>query len=118
MALRNIDTEKFGEISEAAQSQVSAINKDIENLRLSLQLTDDPAERQQLLDAIKILLSARFTVLREELEKLKSTLDDDDYDRALRGINLAEQVAIENLDTEKFSEISAEAQKQVDLYQW
>ena len=65
LSLKNLDTEKFGIISEAAQEQVNFINKDIENLRLSLQLTDDPAERQAILDAIKILTQARFGILRE-----------------------------------------------------
>ena len=46
LALENLDTEKFDAISAEAEKQVTAINTDIENLRLSLQLTDDPAERQ------------------------------------------------------------------------
>ena len=115
LALENIDTEKFSEISAAAQEQVNAINTDIENLRLSLQLTEDSTERQQILDAIRILTIARFSVLRDELEKIKESLDPEDYNRALTGINLGEQVALRNIDTEKFSEISAEAQKQVNF---
>ena len=114
LALENLDTEKFDAISAEAQKQVTAINTDIENLRLSLQLTDDPAKRQAILDAIRILTVARFTVLREELEDIKDSLDPEDYNRALKGINLGEQVALSNIDTEKFDEISAEAMKQVE----
>ena len=115
LALENIDTETFSAISAEARKQVDFINGTIENLRLSLQLTDDPAEAQQILDAIRILTASRFTVLRAELEKLKDTLDDDEYDQALKGLNLAEQVALDQIDTEKFGVISAEAQKQVDF---
>ena len=113
VALDNIDTEKFSAISEAAQMQVASINTDIENLRLALQLTDDPAERQGILFAIRILTKARFAVLREELEKIKDTLSDEDYQQALTGINLSEQVAVRNIDTERFGEISEAAQAQV-----
>ena len=42
VALDAIDTEKFDIISAEAQRQVGLINGAIENLRLSLQLTDDP----------------------------------------------------------------------------
>ena len=55
-----------------------------------------------------------LAVLREELENIKDSLDPEDYNRALRGINLGEQVALSNIDTEKFDEISAEAMRQVE----
>ena len=113
VALEAIDTEKFGIISAEAQRQVNFINGSIENLRLSLQLTDDPTEIQQILDAIKILTAARFDVLRQELVSIRSNLTDEEYTQALKGLNLGEQVALKNLDAEKFSAISAEAQKQV-----
>ena len=115
LALENLDTEKFAAVSEAAAEQVAFINGNIENLRLAIQLTDDPAEQQQLLDAIKILVMARFDVLREELEKIRTTLSDAEYEQALKGLNLGEQLALENLDTEKFEVISQEAQRQVGL---
>ena len=84
-------------------------------MRLAFELTDDPTERQQILDAIKILISARFDVLRDELEKIRKNLKPGEYEQALKGFNLAEQVALNNIDTEKFAEISAKAQGQVDL---
>ena len=115
LALENLDTEKFDAVSEAAAEQVAFINGNIENLRLAIQLTDDPAEQQQILDAIKILVMARFDVLREELEKIRETLSDAEYNQALTGLNLGEQLALENLDTEKFDLISQEAQRQVGL---
>ena len=115
VALENIDTEKFSEISTEAQKQVDFINGSIENLRLSFQLTDDPAEQQQILDAIKVLTRSRFQILRDELEAIRETLKPEDFQQALRGINLGEQLALENLDTEKFAGISADAQRQVDL---
>ena len=115
LALQNITNEQFASISAEARKQADFINGSIENLRLSIQLTDDPTEHQQILDAIKILTAQRFDVLRDELEKLKDTLDDDKYDQALKGINLAEQVALDKIDTEKFSEISEAAQEQVDF---
>ena len=115
LALENIDTEKFNTISTEARKQVDFINTDIENLRLAFQLADDPTERQQILDAIKILISARFDVLRDELEKIRKNLKPGEYKQALKGFNLAEQVALNNIDTEKFAEISAKAQGQVDL---
>ena len=114
LALSNLDTEKFEAISAAAEKQVTAINTDIENLRLSLELTDNPTERQQILDAIRILTVARFTVLREELENIKDSLDPEAYNRAVRGINLGEQVGLSNIDTEKFDEISAAAMRHVE----
>ena len=43
VAIQNLDTEKFSEISAEAQKQTDFINGSIENLRLSLELTDDPA---------------------------------------------------------------------------
>ena len=115
LALENIDTQKFGVISAEAQGQVDFINGGIENLRLALQLTDDPAEQQQIIDAIKVLTSARFSVLREELFSIRDSLDPEEFDQALTGINLGEQLSLENLDTEKFQAISEEAQGQVNL---
>ena len=67
LALQNLDTEKFEVISQEAQRQVGLINGAIENLRLSLELTDDPTKSQQILDAIKILTAKRFDVLIQEL---------------------------------------------------
>ena len=52
-------------------------------------------------------------MLRGELEALRETLKPEQYQQALKGLNLAETLALENLDTEKFDAISAEAQKQV-----
>ena len=115
LALDNLDTEKFDVISAAAQAQVDFINRDIENLRTAFELADDPAERQQILDAIKILTQARFDILREELEAIRERLKPEDYQQALTGLNLGETLAIENIDTEKFGVISAAAQKQVDF---
>ena len=54
-ALANIDAQALQAISDEAQEQVAFINGSIENLRLSLQLTDDPAEVQAILEAIKVL---------------------------------------------------------------
>ena len=115
LSLKNLDTEKFGIISEAAQEQVDFINKDIENLRLSIQLTDDPTQRQAILDTIKILTQARFDILREELEAIRDRLSPEEYKQAVRGLNLGETLALENIDTEKFGVISEAAQKQVDF---
>ena len=115
LALRNIDTEKFAAISAEAQSQVDFLNGSIENLRTAFELTDDPAERQAILDAIKIILMQRFTILRTELENIRESLSPEDYEQALKGLNLGEQLTLENLDTEKFAIISAEAQAQVDF---
>ena len=115
LAIENIDTEKFAAISAEAQTQVDFVNGGIENLRLSIQLTDDPTERQQILDAIKILLMQRFTILRTELENIRESLDPEDYDQALTGLNLGEQLSLQNLDTEKFAIISEAAQEQVDF---
>ena len=115
VALEKLDTEKFTTISEDAQRQVNFINKDIENLRLAFQLTDDPTQRQQILDAIKTLTRGRFDILREELEAIRESLKPEEYQQALKGLNLAEQLALENLDTEKFDLISQEAEKQVNL---
>ena len=115
LAIEQLDTEKFSAISQEAQHQVSFINTSIENLRLSLQLTDDPNEIQAILDAIKILTRGRFQLLRDELEAIRHTLTDDEYTQALQGLNLGEQVALKNLDAEKFSAISAEVQKQVQF---
>ena len=115
LALNNIDTEKFGIISAAAQEQVGFINTDIENLRTAFELTDDPAERQAILDTIKILTQARFDILREELESIRENLSPEDYQQALKGLNLGETLALENIDTEKFGVISEAAQKQVDF---
>ena len=91
------------------------MNGGIENLRLSIQLTDDPTERQAILEAIKILLMQRFTILRTELENIRESLDPEDYQQALTGLNLGETLALENLDTEKFAIISEAAQEQVDF---
>ena len=115
VALDAIDTEKFGIISAEAQRQVGLINGAIENLRLSLQLADDPNEMQSILEAIKKLTRGRFAILRKELEDIRETLSPEEYQQALEGLNLGEQLAIEQLDTEKFSAISAEAQKQVSF---
>ena len=115
LALENLDTEKFGVISEAAQKQVAFINTSIENLRLSLELTSDPAEVQSILDAIKTLTRGRFQVLRDELGAIRSTLTDEEYQQALTGLNLGEQVALKNLDSQKFSAISDAAQQQVQF---
>ena len=115
LALENLDTEKFDAVSAEAQEQVTFINGSIENLRLAIQLSDDPAEQQQILDAIKVLVMARFDLLREELEQIRETLSDDEYEQALTGLNLGEQLSIQELDTEKFEVISQEAQKQVGL---
>ena len=115
VALENIDTEKFDAISAEATRQVDFINGSIENLRLSLELADDPTEAQQILDAIQVLTAARFQVLRDELNAIKDTLKPEEFEQALRGINLGEQLALENLDTEKFDAISAEADRQVGL---
>ena len=115
VALENLDTEQFTTISEDAQRQVNFINKDIENLRLAFQLTDNPTQRQQILDAIKTLTRGRFDILREELEAIRESLKPEEYQQALKGLNLAEQLALENLDTEKFDLISQEAEKQVNL---
>ena len=106
LALENLDTEKFDEISAAAAEQVSFINKDIENLRLAFELADDPTERQAILDTIKILTRARFDILREELEAIRERLKPEEYQQALRGLNLSETLALENIDTEKFGVIS------------
>ena len=115
LSIENLDTEKFAAISAAAQSQVDFVNGGIENLRLSIQLTDDPTERQAILEAIKILLMQRFTILRTELENIRESLDPEDYQQALKGLNLGETLALENLDTEKFAIISEAAQEQVDF---
>ena len=115
LALENIDTEKFEQISAVTAEQVGFINGQIENLRLAIQLTDDPAEQQQILNAIKVLVMARFDVLHDELEKIRETLSDAEYEQALTGLNLGEQLSLQNLDTEKFGVISAEAQRQVGL---
>ena len=85
------------------------INGAIENLRTSLELTDDPAQIQAILESIKTLTSARFDALRAELEAIRDTLSDAEYTQALEGLNLGEQLALENLDTEKFDAISAAA---------
>ena len=53
LPLKNLDAEKFSAISAEAQKQVQFIEGAIENLRLSLELTVEPAEIQQILDAIK-----------------------------------------------------------------
>ena len=66
--LSALDAQALNEISEATQAQVSFINGAISNLRTSLALTDDPAEIQQILDAIRVLVGARFDILRAELE--------------------------------------------------
>ena len=115
LLLENIDTEKFDAISTEAASQVEFINGGIENLRLALQLTDDPTEAQQILDAIKVLTAARFQVLRDELNAIKDRLKPEEFQQALKGINLGEQLALENIDTEKFDEISAAAAEQVSF---
>ena len=115
LALSNLDTEKFAAISAEADEQVAFINGSIENLRLAIELTDDPAEQQQILDSIKFLVMARFDVLRDELQKIRERLSPEEYEQALTGLNLSEQLSIENLDTEKFAAISASAQRQVGL---
>ena len=115
LALKSIDTEKFTIISAAAQEQVNFINKDIENLRTAFEFTSDPAERQAILDTIKILTQARFDILREELEEIRDRLSPEEYEQALEGLNLGETLALDKIDTEKFDVISAAAQKQVDF---
>ena len=87
-ALADIDTQALNSISAEAQDRVNFINGAIENLRLSLQLTDDPAEIQSILDAIKVLTSARFDALRNELEAIRDTLKPEEYQQALDGLNL------------------------------
>ena len=94
LALENIDTEKFGVISAAAQKQVDFINGAISNLELAFQLTDDPAEAQQILDAIKILVAKRFEILIEELKAIEDSFDDPAlFTQALTGLELGSQVA-------------------------
>ena len=68
-----------------------------------------------ILDAIRVLTASRFDVLIEELNAIKDTLTDDQFSQALKGLELGKQVALENVDTEKFDAISAEAQNQVDF---
>ena len=115
VALENVDAEKLDLISAEAQKQVNLINGTIGNLRLSLELADDPAEIQQILEAIKTLTRSRFAVLRRELEAVRETLKPEEFQQALEGLNLGEQLALQNIDTERFDAISAEAQKQVGL---
>ena len=74
LALENLDTEKFDVISAAAQAQVDFINTDIELLRVSLELTDDPDQRQEIIGAIRVLTQARFDILRQELENVRENL--------------------------------------------
>ena len=78
-------------------------------------MTDDSAEQQQILDAIKTLTVARFRILRDELIAIEDSLKPEEFEQALKGLNLGEQLALQNLDTERFGVISAEAQKQVDF---
>ena len=108
LAVQNLDTEKFSVISAEAQKQVDLINGNIENLRLSLQLTDDSTEQQDILTAIKVLTAARFDVLREELIKIKDSLDPEVYNQALRGVVgiLVSSWRSRNLNTEKLNLIS------------
>ena len=68
---KNLDTEVFSAISAAAQKQVDFINGGINNLRLSLQLTEDPAEIEQILNSIKVLVGARFDILIQELRDIE-----------------------------------------------
>ena len=92
-ALADLDTQALNAISAEAQEQVNFINGAIVNLRLSLQLTNDPTETQRILDAIKVLVGARFDVLIEELNAIKDTLTDDQFSQALKGLELGKQVA-------------------------
>ena len=87
-ALADLDTQALTAISAEAQEQVHFINGAIENLRLSLQLTDDPTETQSILDAIKTLTASRFDVLIEELNAIKDTLTDDEFSQALKGLGV------------------------------
>ena len=118
VALENIDTEKFDAISTEAASQVDFINGSIENLRLSLQLTTDPAETQAILDAIKVLVGSRFDVLIKELKALEGTLDKEEFSQALEGLELGKTLALANIDTEKFNAISEAAQKQINFHKY
>ena len=56
--LRTLTTQALNEISEAAREQVDFINVSISNLRTSLELTSDPTEIQQILEAIRVLVGA------------------------------------------------------------
>ena len=96
-----MDAEKFSAISAEAQKQVRFIEGSIENLRLSLQLTNDPQEIQQILDAIKILTAARFDTLIQELNAIKDSLSPEQFQQALTGLQLGRQVALRELDAEK-----------------
>ena len=80
-----------------------------------MQLADDPAQRQEIIGAIRVLTQARFDILRQELEDIRETLKPEEYNQALKGLNLGEQLSLENLDTEKFDEISAAAAEQVSF---
>ena len=99
LALENIDTEKFGVISEAAQKQVDFVNGAISNLELAFQLTDDPAEAQQILDAIKVLVAKRFEILIQEFKAIEDSFDDPAvFAQALEGLELGSQVALQGID--------------------
>ena len=86
-------------ISEAAQKQVDFVNGAISNLELAFQLTDDPAEAQQILDAIKVLVAKRFEILIEELKAIEDSFDDPAvFAQALEGLELGSQVALRGID--------------------
>ena len=76
---------------EAAERQTHFIDGTLDNLRTSLALTDDPAEIQQILDSIKILISSRFDSLRAELLAIRRTLKPEEYQQALKGLNLVKR---------------------------
>ena len=61
------------------------------------------------------MTGTRFDILIQELKDIRETLGDEEYAQALKGLELGKQVALDNIDTEKFSAISAEAQKQADF---
>ena len=97
---KNLDTEVFSAISAAAQMQVDFINGGINNLRLSLQLTDDPAELEQILNSIKVLVGARFDILIQELKDIEESLDPEIFKQALEGLELGKLVGIQNIGRE------------------
>ena len=77
IALDNISTEKFDAISAAAKKQADFISGSIENLRLALQLTDDPTEVQAILNSIKTAYSCKhFDVLIQGLKDIEDSFDD------------------------------------------
>ena len=99
VALDNIDTEKFGAISAAAQKQVDFIEGAIDNLELALQLTDDPEEMQRIITSIRILTGKRFDRLIQELKDLRDSFESDaEFNQALEGLELGKAVALKGID--------------------